>query len=649
MILERALPNWKEKIQAAQDFLDIAEIIKTLFDLAHIPGQEPPKTLEDYKADGSDYGLKVKGIKAREKLNDATREILARVENPEDLKPEDIEVLKQYSGRGGLTENSQFEYYTPQHVAEGCWDSLKANGFPGGNVLDPSTGHGMFPATKLAGAVVTGCDIDATSSKIAQLLHPDDKIDNKSFEKLATDTPDNTFDAVVTNVPFGDARGKSKFDDPAYQEETRLERYFILRSIDKVRPGGLCVFVVPTNIVGARSKQWERWRLAVSKKAEFLGAHKLPSKTFSSQGTDTVVDVVVFKKHPTDLLERVESLAIETLRDTKVVWNEFLEGRYWIGEGRPYIMGKYMPKVEDDRWSRETVDGDVDDAGLKAKLAARFDSRIDWDALGVAEPITRLYASGDRKVMNGVEWEFDGATWNRVMDAKVLVAIDADLYGMASIEELKALLSSLRGALSLTSDQAWNIYKTFPDLMTPLQRDAIRFAMSQPKAELAEQLWRGSIIGGMIGRYDSSMTDGTAEDAERIALQEIITAEIDHFGHPKNNKGLIVTGEAARTFGLFANAVDQKGNFSDLLNGTLDKSGRMLEYDSSNPQAIVEHLFIREGIMTIELEDLKKLYTGSMKLDSLGDIAEIDGIAISPDGTLVPMGRFTCGGHLLKV
>lgn len=636
------LETAKSHLSQAQSFLDIAKVFKTLFRI-NIPGQDPPEKIDSYKDGNSDYGLKVSGIKTREKLNDQAKEILSRVDKPEDLSDADREVLKQYSGKGGLTENSQFEYYTPQHVAEGCWDSLKANGFTAGNVLDPSTGHGIFPATKIPGVIMTGCDIDATSSKIAQLLNPSDSIQNKSFEKLATDTPDNTFDAVVTNVPFGDARGRSKFDDPVYQDETKLERYFITRAIDKVKPGGGCVFVVPINIVGAKGKQWERWRLAISKKAEFLGAHKMPSGTFKAQGTDTVTDVVVFKKHPESLIDTVDSLSIDTLKTTKVVWDEFIQGRYWQGEGAKYVMGKFMPKVEGDRWSREVVDGDVDDAGLKAKFAARFDSRIDWEALDVAAPIARNYAEGDRKVMNGVTWEFDGATWHKVMDAKVLTNIDSALYGAASMEELKELLSTPSGALSLTSEQAFNIFKNFPELMTPLQKDSIEFAMSQPKAELAEQLWRGSIIGGMLGRFDNSISDGTANDAERLGLQELIVGEIERFGHPKNNKKLIITGESAKMFGLFANAVDQKGTFSDLLNGSLDKSGRMLEFDSSNPQAIIEHLFIREGIGNIELEDVKKLYTGTMQLNSLGDLADIDGIAITADGMLMPWGRFVAG------
>lgn len=650
MILEQAVPNWKEQIQNAGSYIDIAAVISTLFDLPVIPGQEPPKDPNDYKNENSDYGLKVKGIKAREALNAQAREIIDRIKDPGNLTDKDREVLKQYSGRGGLTENSQFEYYTPTHVAEGLWDGMKANGFENGNVLDPCTGAGVFSATKPKGAIITGADIDPVGSKVAQLLNPDDTIKNQAFEKTVVETPDETFDAVTGNVPFGNARGASAYIDSAYKDEKRIERYFILRALDKLKPGGLCCLVVPINIVGAKGSQWEKFRIAISKKAEFLGAHKLPSKTFGAQGTDTVVDIVVFRKHPKDFLERIESISFETLKSANVIWNEFISGQYWLGEGKPFIMGKWVPKVDGDRWSRETVDGDIDNVGLKAKLAQKFNSRIDWDTLEAAEPIVRNYANGDRKIINGSEYELINGMWQKVVESTVGDAIDADnKYGAASIAELKDKLSSPKGALSLTAQQIFAVYKAFPDLLTPLQSASIEFAMSQAKDEYREQIYRGSIIGGMIARYQNSLNDGTAEDSDRIELQELVANEINTYGHPKNNKGLMITGESSKMFGLFKNAVDEKGQFSDLLAGTIEGSGRTLEYDSTNLQAIVEHLFVRENIQNIELEDIQKLYTGNRKIESLADLADEDTVAITPDGMIMPMGRYTAGDIYPKI
>jgi len=651
MILERVLPDWKSQIHAATSFVDIASIIKTLFDLSpeQVPGQEPPKDPNDYKSDTSEYGLKVRGIKARERLNEQARGIMSRASTPDNLTEEDKEVLRQYSGRGGLTENSQFEYYTPTHVAEGLWDGLLANGFENGNVLDPCTGAGIFSATKPKGAVITGADIDPVGSKVAQLLNPGDLIKNQSFEKTVLETPDDAFDAVVGNVPFGSARGASAHDDPDYKNEKRIERYFILRALDKVKPGGLCCLVVPANIVGAKGGQWEKFRIAVSKKAEFLGAHKLPSKTFSAQGTDTVVDIVVFRKHGKDFLERIDSISFDMLKAANVIWKEFISGQYWLGEGKRFIMGKWVPKVEGDRWSREVVDGDVDNVAIKTRLAQKFHSRIDWDALEAAEPIIRNYANGDRKIINGAEYEMQNGEWIKVVTTDHSLAIDVDKFGAATLEEMRMRLSGPKGALNFTAKQIFAIFKVYPDLLSPLQKAAIQFAMSQPREEYQEQLFRGSIIGGMIARYQNALNDGTGEDADRLELQELVAKEIGTYGHPKNNKGLILTGDTSKMFGLFKNAVDEKGQYSDLLAGTIEGSGRTLEYDSTNLQAIVEHLFVREGIQSIELEDIRKLYSGKRSITSLADLADDDALAITPDGMIMPMSRYCVGDIYPKI
>lgn len=636
-------------INDAASFMDIAKVFNRLFNVP-LPGQTGPEKPDSYKDENSDYGLKEKGIKTRERLNAAAKEILDRVKDSKDMTESDIATLKQYSGKGGLAEGSQYEYYTPQHVAEGCWDALRAQGFKGGNVCDPCTGAGMFEATKDPSAIITGCDLDKTSSRIAQLLHPAEKIENKPFEQLAIETPDNTFDAVITNVPFGSARGKYKHIDAAYKNEGKIERYFILRALQKVRPGGLAVFVCPTNIVGAKGDgNWTKWRTEVSKLAEFMGAHKLPSKTFKNQGTDTVVDVVVFRRHPETLLGKIGGLTIDTLKAANVVWDQFIQGKYWQGEGKKFIMGTYVPKIDGDRFSREAVDGDIDDAGLKAKLAAKFDSRIDWAMLEDAEPVQRVYADGDRKLMNGAEYEFMHGQWIKIVSTTESTPIDKDKFGAATLEELRGILEDPRACMSMSAQQAFEVWKNYPELMTELPSKAIEFAMRQPKVEYQEQLWRGSLIGGMIGRYQARVSEGESDEAERASLQEIVAQEVMKYGHPANCKGLSVIGADSRMYGVFKNSLDTKGNYSDLLNGTLEGTGNHLQFDPSNLQGIVDHLFVREGLTEIQLEDVQSMYTGGKSIATLGDLAECEEVAITPDGIIMPLSRYCAGDIYPKI
>lgn len=636
MILERANNNIATRIDAAKTFSDIESIFKEVFSIGESvsPG--------DHKRPGSDFGLKVRGVKARENLNAMARDIVERVQSPEELTDADREVLMQYSGRGGLTQNSQFEYYTPTGVALGAWDAIAINGFTNGNVLDPCVGAGVFAATKPKGVVVTGTDIDPIGSKIAALLNPGDEIGTGSFESLAVSTPDNSFDAVTGNVPFGDARGASMHDDPAYKNEKRIERYFVLRAIDKVRPGGLCCLVVPVNIVGAKGGKWERFRIEVSKKAEFLGAHKLPSKTFGAQGTDTVVDIIVLKKHPQDLIDRIDDIDFETLKTANVIWDEFVQGKYWMGDGKRFIQGEYVPKVEGERWSREIVDGDIDSAAIRQKLAVRFDSRIDWELIESAPAELKSYIDGDRRIINGRQYEMQDGQWVAVAETTPdETSIDAGKYGAGTLTDLKAALSSPDASLRLSAEQAFSVYKTWPDLLSPLHRDAVEFSMSQPSDKVREQAYRGTLIGGLIGRLQSN-----PDDVERERLQGLVVSEIERFGHPKGNR-VVVTGESSRAYGLFMNAVDEKGTFSDLLAGTM--ADNRLQFNSDDVQSIVEHLFIREGIKDIGIEDIQKLYTGGIKIDALGDIAAVDNIALTPDGFVMPMARYCSGDVYPKI
>ncbi|MFH1984756.1 MAG: helicase-related protein [Pseudomonadota bacterium] len=640
LIVERANSPAADAIAAIRSATAFSEIEAVFRDVFLV--REPAITPGDYKDTRSDFGLKVRGLKARENINAMARDILSRVQDPEDMTDEDRQILEQYSGRGGLTENSQFEYYTPTGVAQGMWDAMAINGFTAGNVLDPCVGAGVFPATKPKGVIVTGTDIDPVGSKIASLLNPEDGIQTGSFERLVASTPDDSFDAVTGNVPFGDARGAAMHDDPAYKSEKRIERYFLLRALDKCRPGGLCCLVVPTNIVGAKGARWEEFRIQLSKKAEFLGAHKLPSKTFKTQGTDTVVDIVVFKKHPRELLDRIDDIPFETLKAARAVWDEFTQGLYWLGEGKRFIQGKWVPKVEGERWSREVVDGDIDAVVIRQKLAARFESRIDWDMLESAPAETKSYIEGDRKTINGRQHEMRDGQWVPIIETKPGdMALDKGRYGASTLSELRAVLSSPGGPLAMSADNLFAVYKSWPELLSPLHKDAVEFAMSQPSDKFREQAFRGTIIGGLLGRLQAN-----PDDAERERLQALVVTEVERFGHPKGNR-IQVTGESSRAFGLFMNAVDEKGTFSALLSGVQD-SGQ-IQFDPSNIQSIVEHLFIREGIQNIELEDVKQLYAGGMKLESLGDLASVEHIALTPDGFIQPMGRYTSGDVYPKV
>ncbi len=137
-------------------------------------------------------------------------------------------------------------------------------------------------------------------------------------------------------------------NDPAYKNEVLPQAYFILRILDKIKPGGLACLVVSTDVIGDKDSAWKRRRIEISKRAEFLGAHKLPSSMFGGrggQGTSAVTDVIVLRKHSRVLLDKLrnEEIATETLKEAKVYWDEFISGEYWLGEGKAFYHGKFVP------------------------------------------------------------------------------------------------------------------------------------------------------------------------------------------------------------------------------------------------------------------------------------------------------------------
>ena len=635
--LPRAVVDAVSRLKSIED-------LRTLFD--NLFSAVPDTGSQD---GNSDYGLKRSGEKYRTEINERCRRILEKIGNGDStdtLTQEDIDTLKQYSGKGGLAENSQYEYYTPTHIAEGVWDIMKANGYVNGNVLDPCTGAGVFSATKPSGTVITGCDLDPVSSRIAQILNPSDMISTAPFEEIVVNSPDNSFDCAIGNVPFGDARGASAHIDPDYKNEKRIDRYFILRALDKVRPNGLVCFICPTNIVQNKGKRWEEFRRAVSEKAEFLGAHKLPSKTFAAQGTNAVTDIVVLKKHPAELLERIQNkeLAPDVLSEANVYWDPFIRGKWWDGEGKRFIHGTFEAKDPKKFRDSDKVHQTVDNETLKKELAVKFHSRIDWDMLDAEPGTVRTYAEGDTLFINGAQHVFQNGSWERVVTDNSTVSLDKNTFGAESVEELKGLCADCQALLGLSFSQASAIREAYTDLLPAPVRQGIDFALEQD-IECQEQVFRGSVIGHLIAKMGHDEEQGKEVTETRDRLQSLVTAEIEKFGNPKKVKKLRLAGDKGKAFGVFVNAVDKDGNFSDLLKGTLDRSDNQ-KYDDKDPEDIIRYLSLQRGDTQIEIEDVQALYKGDLKLEDLADFAIYDNVAIDPaSGLLSPMSVY-CSGDI---
>ena len=217
------------------------------------------------------------------------------------LKPEWKELNKELKA---LLTESEFRsaqgsrlnaHYTSKEVIQQMYAGLAHLGFDGGRILEPSMGAGHFigllPNNLASKSKVTGVELDGVTGLIGQLLYPQSDIRVQGFEE--TKLSDNFYDLAIGNVPFGDY----PVADAKYEKlglTKRIHDYFFAKSLDKVREGGLVVFI---SSKGTMDKKEKTTRNYLAKQAEFIGAIRLPSNAFgSSANTEVVTDIIVLKK-----------------------------------------------------------------------------------------------------------------------------------------------------------------------------------------------------------------------------------------------------------------------------------------------------------------------------------------------------------------
>ena len=237
--------------------------------------------------------------------------------------PEEQEILSQYVGWGGLAdafdenksawageyqqlkellspeeyrlarESTLNAHYTSPVIIRSIYETLDHMGFSKGNILEPSMGignfFGMLPET-MRGSRLYGVELDDITGRIAKQLYPGANIQISGFEK--TDFPDDFFDIVIGNVPFGNY----KVSDKRYDRHNLLVHdYFFAKSIDKVRKGGVIAMITTNGMSGGTfDKRDSKARRYIAGRCDLLGAVRLPSGAF--EDADLPTDILFFQK-----------------------------------------------------------------------------------------------------------------------------------------------------------------------------------------------------------------------------------------------------------------------------------------------------------------------------------------------------------------
>ena len=290
-----------------------------------LPPEEKTETLatDRHNFRINDDAIGVGGAKEKFRNNMAAINLLHELEIENRLAtPEEQEVLSRYVGWGGLSmafdehnaawaeefkelyvslspeeyraamESTLTAFYTPPVVIKEMYDALDRLGFSQGNILEPSCGTGNFFGLlpeSMQNSKLHGVEIDSLTGRIAKQLYQKANIAIEGFEK--TNLPDDHFDVVIGNVPFGEIR----VNDSRYNAQKFLiHDYFFAKALDKVRAGGVVMFITSKGTMDKASPEVRKY---IAQRAELLGAIRLPDNTFKANaGTEVTSDILILQK-----------------------------------------------------------------------------------------------------------------------------------------------------------------------------------------------------------------------------------------------------------------------------------------------------------------------------------------------------------------
>jgi hypothetical protein len=196
-----------------------------------------------------------------------------------------------------LQRATQYAHYTPEPIIRALWRAARHLGFTGGRVLEPGMGTGLFfallPEELRETTRLTGIEYCPVTARVARLVHPEARIRCEDYTRSPLG---GGFDLAIGNPPFADRIVRA--DPTTAALGLRLHDYFIARSIARLRPGGIALFVTST---GTMDKASRTAREHIALMADLIGAVRLPEASMrATAGTDVVIDVLVFQRRAED-------------------------------------------------------------------------------------------------------------------------------------------------------------------------------------------------------------------------------------------------------------------------------------------------------------------------------------------------------------
>jgi adenine-specific DNA methylase len=339
---------------------------------------------------------------------------------------------EEYESARASTPNAHF---TSPMVISSIWQAMQRLGIPkASQILEPSMGVGHFlglmPEKLIPGSHRTGVELDSITARIAKKLYPDTTIFAKGFEE--TPLPDNYFDAVVGNVPFGDYA----VHDPSYKRPlTRaIHDYFFAKSLDKLRPGGVMALITSRYTM---DKQDDTIRSYLAEHADLLGAIRLPNTAFKGNaGTEVTTDILFLRKrapgadpsgHSWRKLQTIDS------EEGAIEVNEYFAHHPEMMLGKMKLDGTMY------RGAEPTLDGELTPELLKRAVAALPEGAFVPKDKGRAPPPKIIESEDLNGVKDGAFSERDGQLFIRsgtTLEPANISAASADrVRGMMAVRD----------------------------------------------------------------------------------------------------------------------------------------------------------------------------------------------------------------------
>ena len=309
-----------------------------------------------------DFNIYEGGVKTKYKNNVAAIKLIRNLEAEKRYATQEEQViLAKYVGWGGLAEvfnkisinfsneykelkllltEEEYElakesvttaYYTDPNIIKYIYKALSQFGFEGNEnrkILDPAMGTGNFYSVipdDMAKSSLYGVELDNITGRISKLLYPNVNVQIKGYEE--TSFPDNYFDIAIGNIPFNSIK---VFDERYKDENFLIHDYFFAATLDKVKIGGVIAFVTSS---GTLDKQSENAREYIARRAELIGAIRLPNTVFKEiAGTEVTSDIIFLKKR--DEVLTCEYKDLPSWVQSK--WNDFYYNQYF--HENPHMM-----------------------------------------------------------------------------------------------------------------------------------------------------------------------------------------------------------------------------------------------------------------------------------------------------------------------